>query len=235
MTYGEVKKQVLRLLNQYKIAGSVVASDYNNQDDYIDRIPGLVNDAMMEISTTVRRIEKTVQLDFASPPDSGHVILQGDFYVFAFPTDFFAYKSGDNWLWLDGKPVSHQMFTHLGIKWPGAINAGLNRGHHFVTVPKALADNHEVLVTYYCYPTLLDESTLTDSTDLDSALAPDVLRAIPYYVAGMLALHDDPFLASNLTNAYEDKLAKMAPPPSAEIAPVQDAYGFFWGVGRDYV
>lgn len=237
MTYDEVKKQVLRLLNQYKIADNpgqtasyqVTPETYNNQGLYTDRIPGLVNDAIMEISTTVRKIEKTVQLSTAWSPND--VENLGNSYSFKMPGDFFAYKSGDNWLLVDGRPMSHQLFTELGVlRTAGRTTAG----SHFITLPKRLVDNHEVYMTYYCYPTLLPDSP-TGSTTLDSSLPTEVLRAIPYYAAGMLALHDDPFLASNLMNAYEDKLSKMAPPPSAEIAPTRDVYGFNWRVDRDYL
>jgi hypothetical protein len=62
MTYQECKNQVLKLLNQYTIAGNAVADGYNNQADYIRRIPSLINDAMMEISTTVRKIEAQCEL-----------------------------------------------------------------------------------------------------------------------------------------------------------------------------
>ena len=62
MVYRELKNQVLKLLNQYTMAGAAVSDLYNNQMDYINRIPGLANDAMMEIATTVRKIPATMEL-----------------------------------------------------------------------------------------------------------------------------------------------------------------------------
>lgn len=222
MTYQEVKNQVLKLLNQYTIAGTTVADTYNNQADYIKRIPGLINDAMMELSTTVRKIEKTVKLD---PLDViGDFLNLGESYCFAMPDDFFSFKSGDNWLIVDGRPVKSQEYTYSGGRWPGHLLAHVNRGHSKITVPKELVDNHEVLMTYYCYPELLDEEDANIPADTALDNVPEVHRAIPYYVAGVLAMHDDPFLASNLMNAYEDKLAKMQPRLAVETEQIRDVY-----------
>ena len=41
MTYGQLKADVLRLIHQYSIAGNKVATTYNNQQDYLNRIPSL--------------------------------------------------------------------------------------------------------------------------------------------------------------------------------------------------
>ena len=60
MTYEQVKNQTLKLLNQYSVAGNKVEGSYNNQADYLKRIPELVNDAMVEIATTARKIPQTV-------------------------------------------------------------------------------------------------------------------------------------------------------------------------------
>ncbi len=56
MTYGEVKKAALLLINQYSIAGNEIANSYNNQEDYLKMIPSLVDAAEYEIATTMRPI-----------------------------------------------------------------------------------------------------------------------------------------------------------------------------------
>ena len=207
MTYQECKNQVLKLLNQYTIAGSPVATTYNNQSDYIQRIPSLINDAMMEISTTVRKIEMhytlSNKLDPVSSPEE---------YRFQMPANFFQFKSGDSFLAFQ-KTQHFQKYVY--------------RGKDYVILPKELVDDDVPIVFYYRYPVLLpeDDASIEPDTELDNTL--EVHRAIPYYVAGMLAMHDDPFLASSLMNAYEDKLAKMEPQITAETAPVQDAYAFY--------
>jgi hypothetical protein len=213
MTYGQVKTQVLRLLNQYSVAGEPLGSDYNNQADYIDRIPGLINDAMMEISTTVRKIEAEWVLDDPRAYTGDYTDL-GDECSFAVPSDFFQLKSGDNLLLKDGRLLRHRLFLYPGSRT--------------VVVPKRILA-YQPRIFYYRYPDLLGENLEPATAAIENLVlcnTEDVHRAIPYYVAGMLALHDDPFLASSLMNAYEDKLAKMQPKIAAEVAPVQDAYAF---------
>ena len=43
MTYGQMRDRVLMLLNQYSIAGGKIRVTYNNQADYLARVPGAVN------------------------------------------------------------------------------------------------------------------------------------------------------------------------------------------------
>lgn len=209
MTYVQVKDQVLKLLNQYTVAGSPVAESYNNQADYIARIPGLINDALMEISTTVRKIEKELSLIASASSED-----LGEEYRFDLPDDFLQFKSGDNFIVFRGNLFHHQAHRYLGQKC--------------IILPKKLVEECDPVLVYYRYPILLpeDESQIRPTAALDNTL--EVHRAIPYYVAGMLALHDDPFLASSLMNAYEDKLAKMQPEITAEAGPVLDAYNFHW-------
>jgi hypothetical protein len=207
MTYQECKNQVLKLLNQYTIAGSSVATTYNNQDDYIKRIPSLINDAMMELSTTVRKIETVYALTAEVATDS-----TDREYRFVMPSDFYQFKSGDSFITWRDKGRHNQAYWY--------------RGKNYVVLPKWIVDNCAPVVTYYRYPTLLPEedASITPGTPLDNAL--EVHRAIPYYVAGMLAAHDDAFLASTLMNGYEDKLAKMEPQLTTDVAPVSDVYQF---------
>jgi hypothetical protein len=207
MTYKQVKNQVLKLLNQYTVAGNSVAESYNNQADYIKRIPSLINDAMMEISTTARKIEEVLELT----PESAAEVTDQE-YRFAMPSNFFQFKSGDNFIHFRDREYRHRVYVY--------------RGQNYITLPKTLVEECSPLLIYYRYPNLLDETgaEIVPGTVLDNA--PEVHRAIPYYVAGTLALHDDAFLASTLMNAYEDKLAKMEPQIVVEAAPVQDAYRF---------
>ena len=53
MTYGEIKRAVLEQINQRSIAGELVADDYNNQSDYVSRIPNLITQAVTHIRTSV--------------------------------------------------------------------------------------------------------------------------------------------------------------------------------------
>ena len=55
MTYAEIKRQTLELANMYSIAGEPVPGSYNNQQDYLNRIPSLINTALVNIRTLVKR------------------------------------------------------------------------------------------------------------------------------------------------------------------------------------
>lgn len=46
----------LQLINQYSIAGAMVPPSYNNQQDYLNRVNLLVNDAQTIIATTVKKL-----------------------------------------------------------------------------------------------------------------------------------------------------------------------------------
>ena len=74
MTYGEVKRAALLLINQYSIAGREIAASYNNQEDYIRMIPALVDAAMMEIATTVKPIPATKEVRW----NHGHFRIPSD-------------------------------------------------------------------------------------------------------------------------------------------------------------
>ena len=87
MNYRMIREQVLKLLNQHPIAGTPVAATYNNQQDYLNRIPSLCNDAMMEIATTVRKLPATMTLE------NGEEI--GDLVRYPMPDDFYQFCSGD--------------------------------------------------------------------------------------------------------------------------------------------
>lgn len=217
MTYQEVKKQVLKLLNQYTIAGTTVADTYNNQADYIKRIPGLINDAMMELSTTVRKIEARCELTEEGVVDAddsvvGDVAVSDHQVVYCLPEDMYQFPSGSVFRYRDGTNGDLQRFSLFML-----------RGRKCIVLPKRALKAGGSLI-YYRYPVLLPEedADIDPTAELDNV--PEVHRAIPYYVAGTLALHDDPFLASTLMNAYEDKLAKMQPEITAETGPVRDVY-----------
>lgn len=202
MTYGQVKKQVLKLLNQYSVAGQPVANSYNNQQDYINRIPGLVNDAMVEIATTARKILVTVPLsELPVEEREGEVLYE-------LPSDFYQLVSGGTLLTREGKTFHTNLYSI--------------RGRKYLAVPKKETGLYSV--DYYRYPQLLPDNP-SDSQELDNE--PETHFAVAFYAAAYLVDHDDLSLCALFNNAYEDKLAKMGAGVSAEIRPVDDVYGFF--------
>ena len=202
MNYKQVKNAVLQLLNQYSVAGSMVADSYNNQQDYILRIPNLVNDAVMEIATTARKIPTTLFLGDLPRVERGEEVL------YQLPEDFYQFVSGGVVKTTDGRLLH--------------TNCYKMQERRYLLLPKEEAGDYTV--TYYRYPRLLSDSP-ADNDILDNE--PETHYAVPFYVAAHLAAHDEPFMYQALYNKYEDKLAKMGPGVAAEVRPVDDSYGFF--------
>ena len=204
MNYGQVRDATLKLLNQYTVAGERVAESYNNQDDYIKRIPTLVNDAMMEIATTTRKILSTLNLgELPQEEVNKHQVS------YILPEDFYQLVSGSVVTSEEGHILHTNQYTVLGRKC--------------LIVPKKEAGNYTI--SYYRYPTLLDEDP-ADTDALDNE--PETHYAIPFYVAAYLVDHDDMSLAALFNNKYEDKLSKLSAGVYAETHPTKDVYNFFW-------
>jgi len=210
MTYGQVRDQALQLLNQYSVAGENVAVSYNNQEDYLRRIPALVNDAMLEIATTVRRIPVllTLSLDENSEAEFEPV---GRVMRFTLPEDFYQFKTGDTLVTTEEGHIFHTNRYEI-------------EGRKYLLIPaKEFERGRTYTVTYYRYPTLLGTQP-ADTDTLDNTA--ETHYAIPFYVAAFLVIHDDAFQFQAFYNKYEDKLAKMGPDVSAEVRGTADAYDF---------
>lgn len=204
MTYKELREQVLMLLHQYSVAGSPVEPLYNNQADDLVRIPAFLNEAAMEIATTVRKIPAVLDLSELPCEDLGRQLR------FVLPENFYQFKSGDTVRSDDGRLLH--------------TNCYLFHGRQCLVLPKEEAANCRI--TYYRYPWLLDREP-DDAAVPDNA--PETHTALCCYAAAMLAAHSDPWLCSLLMNRYDDKLRKLQATLSAEVHPVQDDYGLTGG------
>lgn len=204
MTFEQVKNATLKLLNQYTRAGTPVDGSYNNQQDYLNRIPDLVNDAMMEIATTTRKIPTVLNLGSLY----GDEMSENGDVLYELPSDFYQLISGSVVTTREGKILHTNQYTLQGRK--------------YLAVPRDEAG--DFTVAYYRYPTLLTD-TPRDTDELDNV--PETHFAIPYYVAAYLVIHDDPFLYASFYNKFEDKLSKMVPSVTVEVGSVQDVYSFF--------
>lgn len=204
MTYGQVRDQILKLLNQYTRAGTPVESSYNNQQDYLNRIPSLVNDAVMEIATTARKIPTLLNLSDLPREELGE---KGD-VRYELPDDFYQLVSGSVVTTQEGKVLHTNQYSIQSRK--------------YLLVPKEEAGNYTIV--YYRYPALLPDDP-GDMDVLDNE--PETHFAVPFYVAAQLVIHDDAFLYASFYNKYEDKLAKMGPGVTAEVDAVNDVYSFF--------
>ena len=208
MTFEQVQNQVLKLLNQYSVAGALVAPAYNNQQDYLNRVASLANDAVMEIATTARKIPATLDLSTLGGEDAG------DWVRYELPEDFYQFKTGDTLLTTDDGHLLH-------------TNRYTISGQKYLLVPKReIEEGSSYTITYYRYPRLLsDKPAPTD--ELDNA--PETHYAVPFYVAAFLVIHDDNFLFASFYNKFEDKLAKMSAGLSVEARSVDDVYNFGMG------
>ena len=71
MNYKWARDFALELINQYSIAGAVVPGSYNNQADYLLRIPKLLDDAQMYVATNQGRIRTSVYLSELESDERG--------------------------------------------------------------------------------------------------------------------------------------------------------------------
>ena len=86
MTYGELKRKVLELMDRATVAGSDISPAYNGQSDVLRRIPGLLNDAVMRIRDRIP-LEDQVLLG----KTQGEAV--GPYRRYALPEDFWLFKT----------------------------------------------------------------------------------------------------------------------------------------------
>lgn len=205
MTYKELCDRVLQLINQYSIAGTPVASSYNNQADYEARIPALANDGMDYIATTARRLRTTVHLT-----DGQDYSAHWNYY--ALPDDFYS-------------PAHAGVLTESrdgSLYWdPRARYIGKTG----ILLPKNIRD--PVVLEYYRYPVHIQSETALDDDQLID-LPNEAAAALPYYIASHLVMADDAYIQATLYNEFENKLSRLGEPITTEQMPVLDAYNAFW-------
>lgn len=202
MLYSDIKRATLGHLNQYSIAGTPIAESYNNQIDYLLRLPLLINEGLVSIRTTVKPDPVVHQLR------SGQTV--GGMKRYRLPDDFWKMKSGGVSIVRNGKLQKTNDF-HL-------------QGKRYILTP---ADDAGVYtIEYYRYPDLLPADP-DDDFDLNEDI--EVLHAATYYAAANLVLHDDETVYAYLYNDYESRLSRMSPGIQTEVHPVQDAYSFNTG------
>lgn len=209
MNYGQLKRTVMQLVFSESIAGNEIPVTYNNQADYLRMIPALVNDGMMYIATTVKRIPEMIPLSDLDKEE------KGGYYMYTMPENFWRMHNG-------------------GIVWPHQGFDGniiYERYHWYrlyandkLMVPANVPNLDEMMLEYYRYPVMLGDDPL-DNTELDNT--PETHAALPYYVAAQLVLYDDPFRYSALWNAFETRLGRITEPITTEYNRVDDAYGGF--------
>lgn len=202
MLYSEIKRETLSHLNQYSIAGAQIAPSYNNQADYLNRIPLLINEGLVNIRTLVKPDPVVYQLTEGEE--------YGDMVRYELPEDFWNLKTGGVSAVINGK------FTRT--------NNYKLQGKKFILVPGS--EKGSYTVEYYKYP---EKLPLNPKEDFDLQEDLEVIQTATYYAAANLILHDDPTTYSLLYNDYESRLSRISPGIRAEVDTVQDEYSFFSG------
>lgn len=199
MNYAWARDFTLELIDQYSVAGKKVLPSYDNQADYLHKIPRLLDDAATLAATTSHKLREIAPLSCLEHK------AYGTWAVYTLPKD----------CW--------QMCGGL-IRLTGA---GCERDHSFrllgsdaFAVPAAL--DGDLSVEYFRKPRLLGESPAEDA-ELDNTQA--VQQAQPYYAAAHLVMLDNAFAYAALLNEFERKLAVPGELPQAEFHAVQDVYG----------
>ena len=204
MKYSEIKRETLAHIHQYSIAGSEITASYNNQADYLNRIPVFINEGLMNIRTLVKP-EPVV-----CPLDGGDE--HGGMIGYMLPEDFWSLRSGGVAVIRDGRLQKTNDYRLMGKK--------------YILVPKRTDGSY--IVEYYRYPEQLPlDNTLTEDYELDEDR--EVIQTATYYAAAQLALFDDSFMYASLYNDYESRLGRLGSKVTVEVHPVQDAYGFSGG------
>lgn len=207
MTYGQVRDAALKLLHQYSLGDEIISRSYNDQGDYLRRIPELVDDAMWLIAAGARRIPAAKRLRPERARDRGGMAC------YTLPEDLMEIVPGGVLVLEDGDSRYES----------GFVRADASR----ILLPRC---EGEVWLEYYRRPRSCLEGCAAgaepaDCAELDNA--PETHRAIAYYVAAHLVLQDDESVYLALMREWRSLLAALAPSPWPQRRVVGDVYG--WG------
>lgn len=220
MTYKEARERSLNLIHQESIAGVTIPGTYNNQQDYLNKIPGLINAAQVDIATTTKPIPAEVML--------GELLCEcrhGQ-YVYTLPKDLWQRRGSGLLVPRRGPRFAEGDERGIYERW----NMLRMIGNEQLILPKCLPE--DTILEYYRYPLPLQE-TPEDDDLLDNVR--EAQEAVPYYVGAFLVMYDDAFLYATLKNEYEARKASMHDLVRTEMGTTADVYlGYdcdyhFWG------
>ena len=207
MDYKWAKDYTLQLINQYSISGTEVPVSYNDQMDYILRIPKLLNNAQIHVATTTGKIRTAVPLENLERR------IGGEWHLYTMPDDFWHLCAGG--LIIQGADAV-----------PERVNSVRIIGSNQLAVPRGI--NGNAFVEYYRMPSLLSDKP-KDTDELDNTVSAQMI--LPYYAAAHLVMQDNQYAYQSLMNEFETRLSRLAPPLAAVCDTVGDDYGTDgWGV-----
>ena len=199
MNYAWARDLTLQLINQYSVAGQKVDPGYNNQADYLARIPALLDDAQVYIATTVRRIREVVPLAQLLPS------YMPGWEIYDLPEDCWQISGGGLIRFHGPRLQRYHKYRLLGGKQ--------------IAVPEGLRG--ELELEYFRRPKLLGAAP-EDDDELDNTV--EVQMALPYYTAAHLVMYDNAFAYSALMNEFETKLERLYELPQTELTITEDVY-----------
>ena len=197
MEYRNIKRAVLELMDQYSVAGETVSPAYNNQSDALRRIPGLINQAFLDIRTGPAPERGVCRLEHGQRLENG-------WREHTLPGDFWRLCSG-----------GVRKITPDGLI---PVNEYQLLGERTILTPDGA-----YMAEYYHYP---EQLPADPSDEYDCGETPDIIRIACLYAAACLMRNEDEFAYNTLWNEYESRLSRLTPALTAEVHTVRDAYGF---------
>lgn len=201
-----MRDYILALINQYTRVGEAYALSYNNQVDYVNRIPFLINDGLVYIASSIKRYPASTELAPDSGEDYGkwvrHILPED--YMFMRPGGLRVLEAPEHSEW--GRYKEYMQDYRLVEP-------------DYILIPKKFTGT--CLLEYFRRPQLLPASP-ADTAGVDAPL--DVQMALCYYAASHLVLYDDAFAYASLYNEFENHVARLRENVTTEIRTVTDAY-----------
>lgn len=199
MTYGWAKSFALQLMNQYSMAGEPIPESYNNQDDDLRRIPGLIDDAQLLLATTEGRMREL------RPLSEMEGERRGMWMVYPLPEDCWQMRAGLLRLDRPGREARYRLAGGRLEVWQEAAE---RLALEYDRLPRSVGENP------------------SDDTELDNSVS--VQQLIPWYVAAHLLMYDNAFAYAALLNEFEQRRVLLREMTRTEWGLVEDAYGGAW-------
>lgn len=199
MTYGEFKILVLKHIDQYTVAGEKVPLSYNNQADFVNKIPELTNIVLRMLATTTAPLTETV----AASSFADAMPMPGGWSKITLPKDFWRIN-GSGLLTMEESGLS------------------INGNYRFLTNRDLIVRTSEIpsmLIRYDRYPRRV-KGVDNETLDCDDAVA----DCASFYVGAQLMRTEDPYVYQSMMNEYSSMMAQIAKPITAEYVRSQDVY-----------
>lgn len=220
MTISNCIDAIFQLLNQYSIVGTEVPLSYNDQADAKARMLNLINDAQMQIATTVKPIIETYTVSLPITHEAEEEPKpKSSFEEIEMPEDYIGLRS----IFFSPRVLKHRPVDEQLNLMPLDANKYKILEPNKILLPKFPIGDY--IIEYDRYPERYTEETDIDETELDNS--PDTHVLIPYYAAAIIALDENPKAYYALYNLWETKLSRLnMKTPHAVNKQVDDVYGF---------